>query len=118
MVLLQVWNYSKEITIIFCTEFVDAGGKKCSPARSICCQSSHSPGVSVLVSDLLLHLRICESLEEGRPDVRLALVSERVLHGGHLVLGEDVALAVVGQLTSDRVEDSRHELSSQAEVTT
>ena len=37
MVLLQVWNYSKEITIIFCTEFVDAGGMM---PRNV-----HQPGV-------------------------------------------------------------------------
>ena len=107
-----------EITIIFVHNTLDRGHIGSPLARGAGRQSPHPPSIPVLVSDLLLHLRICQSLEEGRPDVRLALVSERVLHGGHLVLGEDVALAVVGQLTSDRIEDSRHELSSQAEVTT
>ena len=45
-----------------------------------CCQPSHSSGVSVLVSDLLLHLGICECLQEGWPLVRLRLVSDRYCH--------------------------------------
>ena len=91
---------------------------RCSPAWSICRQPSHSSGVPVLVTDLLLHLRIRQSLQEWRPDVRLALVSERILHCRHLVLGEDIALAVVSQLTTNGIEDSSHKLSSETEVTT
>ena len=64
------------------------------PSRCICSQPSHPgenfssktffcqgihilpPGVPVLVSDLFLHLCISEGLQEGAPDVGLALVPD------------------------------------------
>ena len=43
----------------------------------------------VLVAYLLLHLGVGQRVQEGGPEVR-------VLHGRHLVLGGDIALAVIG----------------------
>lgn len=47
-----------------------------------CCSS---PCVSVLVPDLLLHLCICESLQQGAPLVCVARVSDGNLHSGQWV---------------------------------
>ena len=44
------------------------------------------------------------------------LISERVLHSRHLILSKHIALAMIGQLTPDRVEHCSHELSSETKI--
>ena len=70
----------------------------------------------VLVAYLLLHLGVGQRVQEGGPEVRLALVAEGILHGRHLVLGGDIALAVVGRCWAAGVEDHLDELSTHPEV--
>lgn len=48
--------------------------------------SRHSPCVSVLISDLLLHLRVCQGLQQGAPLVSITCVSNGYLHCGQRVL--------------------------------
>ena len=65
----------------------------------------------VLVAYLLLHLGVGQRVQEGGPEV-----AEGVLQGQHLVLGGDIALAVVGELAAAEVQYRREELSTQPEV--
>ena len=65
----------------------------------------------VLVAYHLLHLGVGQRVQEGGPEV-----AEGVLQGQHLVLGGDIALAVVGELAAAEVQYRREELSTQPEV--
>lgn len=48
--------------------------------------TEHSPCVSVLISDLLLHLCVCQGLQQGAPLVSITCVSNGYLHCGQGVL--------------------------------
>lgn len=48
--------------------------------------NQHSPCVSVLISDLLLHLSVCQGLQQGAPLVSISCVSNGYLHCGQGVL--------------------------------
>lgn len=47
---------------------------------------SPSPGVSVLIPDLLLHLGICKRLQQGAPLVGISRVPDGNLHSGQGIL--------------------------------
>lgn len=52
-------------------------------------KEASSPRVPVLVPNLLLHLSICEGLQQGAPLVRIPRVANGNLHRGQRVLTED-----------------------------
>lgn len=58
-----------------------------SPANQIMISNNrpHPPCVSVLVSDLLLHLCVCQRLQQGAPLVSITCVSDCYLHCGQRV---------------------------------
>ena len=68
------------------------------------CEPPHPPGVPVLVADLLLHLRVGERLEEGRPRVGVALVAEGQLDDGQVVVAERVRLLVPRNLQKELLD--------------
>lgn len=79
-------------------------------------QSSHTPRVPVLVSDLLLHLSVCEGLQQGAPLVCVTCVADGNLYCREWVLTEGVGPLVPAELTANAVGDSGDELSTQTEL--
>ena len=75
-----------------------------SPAWGVGRQPPHPPGVPVLVADLLLHLRVGERLEEGRPRVGVALVAEGQLDDRQVVVAERVRLLVPRNLQKELLD--------------
>lgn len=74
----------------------------------------HSPCVSVLVSDLLLHLCVCQRLQQGAPLVSVTRVSNGDLHRGQRVLTaqQQICFSLVVLLA-----ESEAELSAQMNIT-
>lgn len=94
------------------------GARRISPPGGRVGQTPHTSRVTVLISDFLFHFGVGESLEEGRPLLRVPGRAVGSFHQRQRCLAEGIRPRVPCDLPADAVRDGRHELSSKPQLST